>query len=85
MSNLIEDKTKKTEEKPTVLKLVLKEKEKIKRLAEKFYKMKDLADCFGVSAPKVSSALSPAVSSTLNRYGIGLIKIRHNYKNGIKA
>ena len=74
---------KKTEEKLTTLKLVLKEKENIKRLAEKFYKMKDLEFCFGVSAPTTFSALNPAVPSTLSRYGLSLTKLR-NHKNGVK-
>ena len=51
--------------------------EELKLLAGKGYKMKQLAEHFGVSVP--------AVSSTLNRRGLSLIKIRHDYKKGIKA
>ena len=47
----------------------------LKHLAGKGYKMVQLAEHFGVSVS--------AVSSTLQRYGLSLIKLRHDYKNGV--
>ena len=52
--------------------------EELKHLATvKSYRVKDLAQHFGVSVG--------SVSSTLNRRGLSLIKLRHDYKNGKKV
>jgi len=47
----------------------------LKHLAGKGYKMKQLAEHFGVSVS--------AVSSTLQRYGLSLTRLRYDYKNGV--